>query len=96
MYTSIAFASNESFNLNNTGLKFAAGPAFKINEKENYSMNIGIAPQFIFHNKNLIFLGYEIDFQTKFNPNKRISPIIGIYSATNFITPKKYISGERS
>ena len=89
LYTSLAFASNESFNLDNTGIKIAAGPAFKISEKENYHMNIGFAPQFIFHKKNLIYLGYEIDFQTKFNPNKRISPIVGIYSATNFIPHKK-------
>ena len=59
-------------------------------------MVIGSGPQITFF-KDQIYLGVELDFQTKFNPKKQFSPVVGVYSDILFCNlkiPSKFSSAE--
>lgn len=81
----VAEKYNGLFNNNDGGLKLAVGPSFKLHETEIYNMNIGAAPQVSVY-KDYFFLGIEIDFQTKFNTDRKFFPMLGIYSDINFFS----------
>ena len=85
VYGSLAYAVSNP--LSDYGIKVAVGPVFKIKEKEDLYMTIGAAPQIVLF-QNGINLSFEIDYQTKFIPDKKYSPALGINSNINYFTTR--------
>ena len=92
IYESLAFSKKNTISVfhffeGETGIKLAVGPVYKFNEKDNYYMVIGSGPQVTFF-KDQMYLGVEIDFQTRFSPKKQFSPVVGVCSDINLFNMK--------
>ncbi len=58
------------------GIKIALGPSIKILNAKYADINLCLGPDILISGQGII-IGSELDFQVKFTPNRRCSPIIG-------------------